>query len=138
MSCFVVGQKTLNNIYSGLSEYIFKNNFLVQEIRETLEKGYFNVENAEDLTILFYKLNEIAYSSRYKEKIFFEGKKFELSNISLEQFFKSLDCLFYQCDQENLLIENFNYVLEVLKKIFEHTAIELSRKVCKAIKGWGD
>ena len=144
MSSFVVGKKTLNIIYCGLDEYIFKNTWssTTDELREILKKGGFEFEDAQDLTNIFYKLNQVATGSRYNENLEngldeMPKGEFRKSLVELPLVYKCLACLRYQASEE-LKIINYNHAYTALNKIINIIAEKIAHKASQKFDIWGD
>ena len=96
MSSFLVSDKTINNIVTGLTseswidclmwEYPFKDIMKEDEDFNKFGKELIN-------------LNYLALNERYNQKIPEINFNFEFENSGIIQFYKNLGCFLYQCSE---------------------------------------
>lgn len=140
MSSFVCGDNTFNTIYNGLNQYVLENSFISSKVFDELSEGGFVYDNAEDLTNIFYHLNQVAVDSRYNgdfELWDLNPAVLKTKIVEIEPFYKYLSCLTYQC-AEDLKIEKYNHAFNALEMIKSFIAEKIAYKQTRTVKGWGD
>ena len=140
MSSFVCGEKTFNIIYNGLNKYVVNNSFTFNQINEEMAQGGFSAFSAEEITGLFYKLNQVATGSRYDEEINLidlNTDDFKIENVDIALFYRCLCCLHYQ-SSEDLKIKSFNHVFKALEMIKNFIAGKIAFEAGEKFDIWGE
>jgi len=147
MSCFLVGEDSINYLTSFFISSSYKNDLLFSQINNTLEEAGFkivfddktqNYPIAEKLAFEMFKLNFNAYTYRYKEYKNFqiegikdlENYKFNEIEIGINsnknaifQVLKSLHCFIYQCSEGDIIEDKLYKTLDRIASIISNNLI---------------
>ena len=122
MSSFLVSDKTINNIVTGLTSNIWIEGLMWEYPFKNLTGEELNNLGRELL-----KLNYYALSQRYGDKINnnkeIEKYVFNYEHTSLLQFIKNLDCFLYQCSEGKKINKKMFKLLTKIQRCFYYKVI---------------
>ena len=130
MSSFLVSDKTINNIVTGLTSNIWIEGLMWEYPFKNLTGEELNNLGRELL-----KLNHYALNQRYKEKINNQRYKEKINNkeinkyvfsyqsSSLLQFIKNLNCFLYQCSEGKTINKKMFKLLTKIQQCFYYKVV---------------
>ncbi len=105
MSSFICSPRTINRITTYLSEAEASGSIHNSGIQFLLKKNRISLietKKCEEFANCLLALNKIGTDTRYKENGLVQKMRFEWEHCDDFQALKSLRCLLYQCNEENV------------------------------------
>ena len=101
MSAFLVEEKTLHKILSGLEYELRQSRWLKEQCEKELQIDFFNSQWQTHLGQKMWDLNQLALGYRYGDKPVKLTYRYALNLCRPIHAFKALQCWLYQCMEGN-------------------------------------